>query len=147
MEQRDHIKDAILKDLELQWNDHFHMRDQTWKTLTNAALLFVGVIGLEIKNLGNLVMIPAYFVLLLTAIFGWTVATHHRVRQKQKFAFIKIYEEKLGIFELKRKILEDADAKGGVADKIFTAGSIEMMHIGIGIVAFILLIRRIFDLA
>jgi len=38
-------RDAMLKDLELQWQDHFHMRDQTWKALHNAALLFVGVIA------------------------------------------------------------------------------------------------------
>jgi hypothetical protein len=48
MEIENH-KEAIIKDLELQWKDHFHMRDQTWKTLTNSTLFFFGIVGLEIK--------------------------------------------------------------------------------------------------
>lgn len=133
----------MLKDLELQWKDHFHMRDQTWKTLTNAALVFLGVVGLEIKNVGNFVMIPAYSVLILISILGWTVASHHRVRQGEKFAFIRKYEQALGLFDEKKAIIENADKKSGIAGKVFTARFIEFMHAGIGIVAFFLLLRRI----
>jgi hypothetical protein len=128
-------REIILKDLDLQWQDHFHMRDQTWKTISNSALLFLGVVGLEFKDVGDLVLIPAYVVLIIIAVSGWAVAAHHRVRQGQKFAFIKKYEEKLGLFELKREIIEHADTKKGLAGKIFTARFIEIMHISIGIVA------------
>jgi hypothetical protein len=63
MEIENH-KEAIIKDLELQWKDHLHMRDQTWKTLTNSILFFLGIVGLEIKGVGNFVMIPAYLTLI-----------------------------------------------------------------------------------
>ena len=32
MESQSPTEAALLKDLELQWRDHHHMRDQTWKT-------------------------------------------------------------------------------------------------------------------
>jgi len=147
MTQEDQIRKAMLKDLELQWHDHFHMRDQTWKTLTNSALLFLGVIGLEIKDVGNFVMIPAYIVVVLTAAFGWIVATHHRIRQGQKFAFIKMYEDKLGLYEYKKEIINKGNIAKGLVSKIFTAGFIRFVHLGFGFVALILLIRRIFTSA
>jgi len=137
-------KEAIIKDLEIQWNDHFHMRDQTWKTLANSVLFFLGIVGLEIKGIVNFVMIPAYIILIFIAFIGWAVAAHHRLRQKQKFAIIKIYEEELNLFKLKQKIIEKADSKKNVAGKIFTARFIEIMQIAIGVVALILLLRRLF---
>ena len=133
--------EAMLKDLELQWHDHFHMRDQTWKILSNSALLFLGVIGLELKGIGDLVMVPAYAVVILTALFGWIVATHHRARQRQKFAFIKLYEEHLGLYTLKSDIIKGGDT--GIVGKIFTAVFVRWMHLSIGVVAILLLIRRI----
>lgn len=135
--------EAMLKDLELQWNDHFHMRDQTWKSLTNSVLLFIAVVGLELKDLDSIAMIPAYTVVMLTAIFGWIVATHHRLRQGQKFAMIIMYEEMLGLFELKKNVLTAAEEHKGIASKVFTAGFIRWMHAGLGLVALALLIRRV----
>lgn len=106
-------------------------------------LLFLGVVGLEIKDVGDFVMLPAYVVVIATAVVGWFVAAHHRVRQGQKFAFIRKYEEELGLFGLKREILERADQQSGVAGRIFTARFIEIMHGAIASVAFVLLVRRI----
>jgi hypothetical protein len=131
-------KEALLTDLDLQWRDHFHMRDQTWKTLTNSLLLFLGVVGLELKGLGPDVMIPAYLVVLVTAFFGVCVATHHRFRQSQKFEIIKLCEKELGIAEYKQEIL---DKNGGIAEKIFTAGFIELAHFCVGVVAVVLLVK------
>jgi hypothetical protein len=147
MENDKSLKDAFLKDLELQWKDHFHMRDQTWKTLTNAVLLFLGVVGLEIKGIENIVMIPAYLVVILTAFFGWSVASHHRLRQKQKFAMITKYEELLGIYQIKKAILEEGETKANITSKFFTGGFTRIMHIGIGTVAVFLLVRRLVLLA
>jgi hypothetical protein len=133
--------EAMLKDLELQWRDHFHMRDQTWKTLSNSVLLFLGVIALEIKGIDDFVMVPAYAVVILTALFGWIVATHHRARQHEKFAFIQMYEERLALYPLKKNIIESG--RSGAVGRIFTAVFVRWMHLGIGIVAILLLVRRI----
>ncbi|MFC2103293.1 hypothetical protein ACFLSS_02575 [Bacteroidota bacterium] len=142
IEKESNLQDAIIKDLEIQWKDHHHMRDQTWKTLTISVLFFLGIIGLEIRNVGNFVMIPSYTILIFIAFIGWAIAAHHRVRQGQKFSLIKMYEEKLGLYEFKRSILEGVDAKSGIAGKIFTARFIEIIQTGMGLVAFTLLLRR-----
>ena len=136
----DKLREALIKDLDIQWRDHFHMRDQTWKTLTNSLLLFLGVVGLEIKGLGVSVMIPAYIVVIVTALFGMAVAAHHRSRQKQKFAMISLCEEQLGIAQYKKDILGQED---GLAGKLFTAGFIELVHFSIGVVAVALLIYTV----
>jgi len=144
MKDKDEIKEAMIKDLELQWKDHFHMRDQTWKTLSNSILVFLGIVGLEIKNVGNIVMLPAYCVLIFISFIGWAVAAHHRVRQEQKFLYITKYEEELGLLDLKEDIIKKVDSKTGLSGKIFTARFIEITHLGIILIALFLLIKRIF---
>ncbi|GEM_PF-1458664 len=139
-------KEALLKDLELQWKDHFHMRDQTWKTLTNTILFFLGTVGLEIKGVGKYVMIVAYVALMLVALFGWAVAAHHRIRQGQKFAFITEYEKRLGLDEIKEPVLSGPILSGkkgqvGILGSYFTARFIEIMELAIAVVAISLLIR------
>jgi hypothetical protein len=53
------------------------MRDQTWRTVTNSALIFLGVVGLEVYRVPNAIMIPAYCGLILLAYYGRLVAVHH----------------------------------------------------------------------
>lgn len=138
-EQYKILKEEILKDLDIQWKDHFHMRDQTWKTLTNTILFFLGTIGLEFKNVEAYVMVVAYGGLILVAFFGFLVAAHHRVRQKQKFSLIKKYEEMLDLWEIKEPFLN------GKKEKVFTATFIQLMELLIALVAIVLLIRTIIN--
>lgn len=103
MDQR---KQAISSDLETQWQDHFHMRDQTWKVLQYSILFFLGVVGLEIKGEHKDLLIVAYVALLVTSVFGFLVALHHRRRQNEKFEIIKIYETELGLYELIKPVVD-----------------------------------------
>lgn len=92
------MKDVYLKDMELQWNDHFHMRDQTWKTLQYTIAIFLGVVGLQFKeDIDPNVLFIGNLALLATSVLGFIVALHHRERQKIKFELIAFYEEKLGL--------------------------------------------------
>jgi hypothetical protein len=136
------IEEAMCRDLDIQWRDHWHMRDQTWKTVNNSLLLFLGVIGLELRGIGNLVMVPAYLIVLMMALLGFSVARHHRVRQAQKFRIIRKYEEDLGIYEKKTSILETADAGTKLA-KVFTGRFIQAIHLSFGLVSILLLLRRL----
>lgn len=147
MEEQEPLREAMLRDLDIQWRDHFHMRDQTWKSVQYAILLFLGVIALELKGIGNLVMVPAYLVVVVMAILGWVVTSHHRLRQCQKFAIITRYEQELGVFDLKKNILREGEAKEGILSRLFTGGFIRAIHFSIGIVAVLLLIRRLFGSA
>ena len=75
-------KEILSKDLETQWKDHFHMRDQMWKTIQYGVLFFVGVVGLDIsKNTNINLVILAYIALFLTSILGFIVVLHLRKRQ------------------------------------------------------------------
>lgn len=133
--------EVLLKDLELQWKDHFHMRDQTWKTLTNTSLFFLGTVGLEIKEVGKLVMIVAYASLILATLFGIFVARQHRIRQGQKFAFIEKYEKLLGLYGIKESTITAKEYNKGFS-KFLVARFIEMMEFCILVVAIFLLIRK-----
>jgi hypothetical protein len=134
-------KEVLLKDLELQWKDHFHMRDQTWKTLTNTSLFFLGAVGLELREVGKLVMIVVYAALILATLFGILIARQHRIRQGQKFAFIEEYEKQLGLYTIKEPIITEKKYNKGFT-KFLVARFIEVMEICILIVAIFLLIRK-----
>lgn len=61
---------VISSNLQTQWQDHFHMRDQTWKVLQYSILFFLGVVGLEIKQVDTFYLVIAYAALFLTSAFG-----------------------------------------------------------------------------
>ena len=92
------MKDIYLKGMEIQWKDHFHMRDQTWKTLQFTIAIFLGVVGLIFKGgIDPKILFVAKFALLVTSVCGLLVEVHHRKSQKLKFELIKLYEEKLDL--------------------------------------------------
>jgi hypothetical protein len=139
-------KDAILKDLNIQWTDHHHMRDQTWKTLTNSLLLFLGVVGLELKGVADTVMVPAYILLTVASLSGLAVSCHHRLRQKEKFKYIRKYQDILELTPIKNPIKEEFDNLKGckrLANKANTVLFISIMHGIVAIIAIILLLRRL----
>ena len=141
-EQAAPSKEAVLKDLEIQWKDHFHMRDQTWKVLTNTLLFFLGTIGLEIKGVTKFVMLCAYGSLLLIAAFGTIIAWHHRLRQRQKFAIIRMHEEVLGLYNVKRGILSEDEAKRHLIGTVFTVRFIEIVQLLISLIACVLFVAK-----
>ena len=91
-------KQLILKDLEIQWNDHFHMRDQTWKTLNYSILTFFGVVGLDVSGkISFPAVVISYLTISVVSLLRFFTGKHHRLRQKQKFDIITLYEKKLGL--------------------------------------------------
>ena len=130
--------EAYLKDLELQWQDHFHMRDQTWKTITNSSLILIGLVGMDLTKIDSFIIVVTSLVLLLNSVFGYAVAVHHRFRQKEKFEYIDRYEELLGLKAtgVKGKIMKKYrniqfkwyDPRR-LANNINTADFIKWMHV------------------
>lgn len=101
------MKEIFLKDMELQWNDHFHMRDQTWKTLQYTIAIFIGVVGLQYnEGIDQNILLISKIALLATSILGFIVALHHRSRQNLKFDLIEFYEEQLELTPLIGPILK-----------------------------------------
>lgn len=102
-------KTSILSEnLKTQWQDHFHMRDQTWKVLQYSILFFLGVVGLEIKHVNTAYLVLAYSAVILTSAFGFIIGLHYRRRQKEKFEIIAAHEKELGIDVIIKPILSRA---------------------------------------
>ena len=138
----DSTQQAISNDLQTQWQDHFHMRDQTWKVLQYSILFFLGVVGLEIKSVDKSILVLAYIAVLVTSIFGVIIAVHHRQRQKEKFRIIMIYEQELGLSKLIKPVLDDAHKP--VAGRINTSTYIVVMQLALALLAFLMLMKKLF---
>ena len=128
---------AISSDLQTQWQDHFHMRDQTWKMLKYSILFFIGVVGLEIKDVENIILIFSYLAVLLTSLFGVFIAYHHRQRQKEKFQIIIAYEKELGLYEIIEPILSKAN--NSLVSQLNTSNYIVVMQMAIALVSAMML--------
>ena len=142
VEKRDSMNErteAVARDLQTQWQDHFHMRDQTWKVLQYSILFFIGVVGLEIKPVDKTFLVPAYLAVLCTTAFGVVVALHHRRRQKEKFRIIQIYERELGLDALIKPVLDEAHSS--ITGRVNTSTYIVAMQTAIFVVATFLLCR------
>ena len=136
-------KEILSKDLETQWKDHFHMRDQMWKTIQYGVLFFVGVVGLDIsKNTNINLVILAYIALFLTSILGFIVVLHLRKRQKEKFRIIRKFEEELEIFSLIADIVKKS--KQGLFGKIDTSLFILFIHVVLFVISSVSLYFHIY---
>ncbi len=137
----DEKSQILSNNLQIQWQDHFHMRDQTWKVLQYSILFFLGVVGLEFKEVDPIVMIPAYMAVMLTSFFGFFIALHHRRRQKEKFEIIEKLETELGISTLIKPILNNAHKT--FIGRINTSCYIVLMQFCVFLVSIILIIKQI----
>ena len=90
-------EETLLRMLDIQWQDHFQTRSQTWKTLEIAALLAVALVGLDWRLDNPLVTIVAASLLLLVGLFGTQITLRHRKVEETKFRIIASIEEQLGI--------------------------------------------------
>ena len=90
--------EARIKDLELQWQDHFHARNQTWKALSVSGALAVALIGLDWQTDEPIVTLIASLLLAFVAIFGMQITIRHRNNvETKKFKSIIELEKLLGL--------------------------------------------------
>jgi len=89
---------ALLKMLDVQWQDHFQTRNQTWKALEVMAIVAVALVGLDWQVSDYRVTIGTAFLLALVAVFGMLITFHHRNNVEiTKFKVIRSTEEQLNI--------------------------------------------------
>ncbi len=92
--------EILLKFLEIEWQDHFQTRTQTWKTLELEALLVVGLIGInwQLRNQAATMVIAA--LLVIATFFGARITLHHRDVEVKKISTIIDIERRLGAAEM-----------------------------------------------
>ena len=91
--------DTLRHQLQIEWQDHFQTRNQTWKTLQIEAAMFLAVIGADIQLNKPWLLIPLCGILLVATFFGIAITIHHRKVQIRNFKFIYIIEKKLGLIQ------------------------------------------------
>lgn len=91
-------KETLLKVLEMEWQDHFQTRAQTWKALEVAAILTVALVGLDLRVGDLAITIAAAILLIFVAFFGIAITVRHRnVTEIKIFNLISLIEKKLGV--------------------------------------------------
>jgi hypothetical protein len=96
---------SLLKLLDIQWQDHFQTRNQTWKALEIAALLAVALVGADWKINNQQVTMVVAFLLATVALFGMQITLRHRNRvEVMKFNIIKSVGEDLGLVDSKLEL-------------------------------------------
>lgn len=91
---------ALLKMLEVQWQDHFQTRTQTWKGLEIAAIVAVAVVGVDWRLDNPRVTVVAAGLLAVVALCGIGITLKHREVERLKFSIINKVEERLGLAPL-----------------------------------------------
>lgn len=93
-------KEVLLKFLEIEWQDHFQTRTQTWKTLELEALLVIGLIGINWQLRNQVATTVVAALLMIAAFFGARITLHHRKVEERKIANVIKIEQKLGAEEM-----------------------------------------------
>ena len=86
--------------LENEWRDHFHTRNQTWKTINIDGILVVALIGINWQLRDYLATSLVAGLLILTAFFGACITIHHRNVEIKKLTHIREIEKILGVMDL-----------------------------------------------
>ncbi|HPL26275.1 MAG TPA: hypothetical protein PLV44_11680 [Myxococcota bacterium] len=91
--------EAVLKMLELEWQDHFQTRKQTWQALQTAVILTVALVGLQWSSKEAIQAIVGVFAAPLVigvSAFGMQITLRHRnSTEVNKFTMILAAEERL----------------------------------------------------
>ena len=90
-------EETLRQQLDLQWRDHIHVRDQTWRALQMVAVVLLAIIGADVSLQKGTTLLPLAAVQACASLFGMAITIHHRNVQVHKFKYIFRMEERLGL--------------------------------------------------
>ena len=96
-------EESLRKMLEIQWQDHFQTRAQTWKALEITALIAIALVGLDWRISNPIVTVGAAILLIVIAQFGIQITLKHRRVERTKFIIIANLEKELGLEKLEKQ--------------------------------------------
>lgn len=92
-------EEAKIRDLELQWQDHHHARNQTWRALQITGLLAIALVGVGWTEESIAISLIVAVLLIFVSIFGMQITIRHRNKvERTKFKSIIKLEKDLGLF-------------------------------------------------
>ncbi|MCK6620838.1 MAG: hypothetical protein HUU32_10550 [Calditrichaceae bacterium] len=139
--------EALLKMLEIQWQDHFQTRTQTWRALEITAIIAVALVGLDWKVGNPLITIVSASLLIMVTQFGIQITLRHRKVEETKFRIIASVEKQLNIADTDVRLPEPISWWS--IFKVWKSNTllfILRMHFVIQLFAICYLILRVFDL-
>ncbi len=94
-------RSSLEKALELEWKDHHHTRDQTWKALQFVFITTVGLLTLAAKNDNSLAILSLSFLFIFfVTSFGILITWRHRNKVEiTKFENIISIQKNLGVIQ------------------------------------------------
>src|SRR5574338_546418 len=90
-------EETLRKMLEIQWQDHFQTRAQTWKALELTGLLAIALVAFDWLVDKPVATVGGATLLFLIAQFGILITLRHRVVEINKFRKISELEKELGL--------------------------------------------------
>ena len=98
------LDDAVIGALNQAWQDHHHMRDQTWRVVQMEAMLCAGLVAVEFTYGNVATTVLGAILVALIGYCGFCITWHHRKREKEKFQTIAKCQEQLrlspGVIEI-----------------------------------------------
>lgn len=88
--------DALLKLYEIQWQDHFQTRQQTWQALQIAGILAVALVGVQWQSGSPFIICITSVILIAVSLFGMQITIRHRNSvEVTKFLILSEIEKKI----------------------------------------------------
>jgi hypothetical protein len=89
--------EAVMKILELEWQDHFQTRQQTWLALQTTSILTVSLVGFQWSSGNTFVGFFGALLLIGISVIGMHITIRHRNSTEiNKFTLIIAAEKRLG---------------------------------------------------
>ena len=139
--------ESIRLALSSAWDEHHHVRDQTWKVLHMEVLLVAGMIGVNYQISSLPVTLAIGFLVIAATMFGAQITIRHRNNvEVLKFQMIGSFEKALGLLPLIGKVLPLPEEIGFLdafrITKNNTALFILRMHLAMMLFTFLFLVGR-----
>ncbi len=105
MESKKPTEAALMKLLDIQWQDHFQTRSQTWKALEITALISIALVGLDWQIDNRLVTVAAASLLAIVSLFGMQITLRHRNKAEiTNFIIIQSVSKELALDDSKLEL-------------------------------------------
>jgi hypothetical protein len=137
---------TLRKILEIEWQDHFQTRRQTWRTLEIEAALIVGLVGADFKFESAKLVLALGLLVVIATVCGILITINHRKGQYLKFKLIMRIERVLGL--LGPGVLDSVKAPqklkwSNLLTHINTPKFILVMHIAMMVFTLIYVVARL----
>lgn len=123
-------QEAMIKSLEIQWQDHSNIRNQTWQALNYSILLFAALVALDFSKQGKLLMETASIAVALFTLLGSVIAYQHIKCQENKLLAIQNLEKALEL----TGVLKPVIGKKGTYVSTYLA----LMHFGLFVASLVM---------